>query len=345
VGDIVVSNRTFALCVCALLLMSTLSRSEQAKDLDGKDISFKLYGKYLVVVQGSLGELRKRNFLVDTGTNPTIVDEKIAEQLQLAPLTGMPNTLPVISGGVKAQFAVLPALQFGPIHRERLRVTVEDLSVFRDKVGTRIDAVVGLDVLGQSSFRIDYSRHRIFFGPLGVTGSTVSFSSGPPFVTVPMMIENRAVNVLIDTGTAGLVLFQSRLGAWDRGLPQLGVATTSGLAGPVYLPVLQVRKSVMGNEDVGIRQIYLGNGYNCCSFDGLMGISADQMRVIGFDFEHRLFTWQLQGAAIPTMSESRPEDCLPASAPGLALRSEAGGAPVSAFASGCGMVSAASMRR
>jgi Aspartyl protease len=344
VGDIVVSNRTFAVCVCALLVISPLCRSEQSNDLDGKNISFKLYGKYLVVVQGSLGELGKRNFLVDTGTNPTIVDEKIAEQLQLAPVTGMPNTLPVISGGVKAQFAVLPTLQFGPIHREGLRVAVEDLSLFRDKVGTRIDAVLGLDVLGQSSFRIDYSRRRIFFGPIGVTGSSVSFSSGPPFVTVPMMIENRSVNVLIDTGTAGLVLFQRRLGAWDRGLRQLGVATTSGLAGPVYLPVLQVTKSMMGSEDVGIRQIYLGDGYNCCSFDGLMGISADRMRMIGFDFEHKLFTWQLQGAAIPTMSESRPEGCLPASAPGLMPRSQASGALMSAFASGCA-VPAASMRR
>jgi hypothetical protein len=316
--------------------MSTLCRSEQNIDLSGKYIPFKLYGKYLVVVQGSLGELKKRNFLIDTGTNPSIVDKQVAKQLQLPLLTGMPNTLPVITGDVKAEFAVLPALQFGPIHRESLQVVIEDLSSFREKVGTRIDAVVGLDVLGQSSFRIDYSRRRIIFGPLAVTGSAVSFTSGPPFVTVPITIENRPLRLLVDTGTAGLVLFQNRLGTWHRGLPQLGIATTSGLAGSMYLPVMLVRKSSMGDHDVGIRQVYLSQGNDCCSFDGLMGISSEQMRVIGFDFEHQLFTWQLQDAAIPTMSESRPESCLPASAPGLSPRSQASGVLMSAVSAACG---------
>jgi hypothetical protein len=331
----VISNRTLSLCVCALLVTSSLCHSEQMTDLNGKKIPFKLFGKYLVVVEGSIGGLKKKNFLIDTGTNPTIVDEQIAKQLQLRSLTGMPDTLPVVTGVVRASFAVLSTLQFGPITRDSVKVVIEDLSPLRDKVGTRVDAVVGLDVLGSTSFRIDYSKKAIIFGPLDVSASTVPFNSGPPFVTVPITIDNRPLNLLVDTGTAGLVLFQSRLGAWHRGLPQLGMATTSGLAGQIYLPVMQVKTAFIGNHEIGIRRIYLSGSQNCCSFDGLIGISADQMKEIGFDFERKLFAWRLQDRAIPTMSEAGLASCLPASAPGLVPRSQASGALVAAFASGC----------
>jgi predicted aspartyl protease len=134
VGETVISNRTLTLCVCALLVTSTLCRSEQMSDLTGKKIPFKLYGKYLVVVEGSIGGLKKKNFLIDTGTNPTIVDEQIAKQLQLRSLTGMPDSLPVVTGVVRATFAVLPHLQFGPIRRDSMKVVIEDLSPLHEKV-------------------------------------------------------------------------------------------------------------------------------------------------------------------------------------------------------------------
>jgi predicted aspartyl protease len=315
------SNRTIALCVCALLITSSVGHSQENNTTTR--IHFKLYEKYLIVVQGSLGPLKKKNLLVDTGTNPTIVDQRIAKQLQLAPLTGEPNTMPVITGNVRAETSVLPVIDIGPIHQEDIRVVIEDLSPFTKMVGTRIDALVGLDVLGHSSFRIDYGRKEIVFGPVEVAGSTVRFASGPPFVTVPMTIENQPLKVLVDTGTSGLLLFARQLGAWHRGLARVGMASTAGLGGPTYLPVVEVNESRMGEHDVGVREVYLSNRPECCSFDGLMGITAAHMKQVGFDFQHGLFSWQLQDDAIPTMSEARPVSCLPASAPGLMPRSEA----------------------
>ncbi len=332
------SNRTIFLCVCVLLTSSSFGSGVENNNFNSRKISFKLYEKYLIVVQGSLGELKKKNLLIDTGTNPTIIDRSIAKQLQLAPITGTPDTLPVITGDVSAKWSVLPALQVGPVHRESIRVVVEDLSPFSEMVGARIDALVGLDVLGQSSFQIDYNRKEIVFGPVEFAGPSVRFGSEPPFVIVPMSIGKRQVNVLLDTGTSGVVLFARRLGTWPRGLAQVGIATSTGLAGPTtYLSVAQVNDAKIGDQDVGVRQVYLSNRPQCCSFDGLMGITSARMKQIGFDFEHGIFSWQLQSDAIPTMSEARSDSCLPASAPGLIPRSEASVERGSSDLSGCGV--------
>lgn len=323
-----------------LLTASSIGLSQENTGVTNK-IRFKLYEKYLIVVQGSLGQLKKKNLLVDTGTNPTIVDQSIAKQLQLEPLTGGPDTMPVITGNVRAQSSVLPVIDVGPIHQEDIRVVVQDLSPFTKMVGTRIDALVGLDVLGHSSFRIDYGRKEIVFGPMEVTGSTVRFESGPPFVTVPITIENQPLKILVDTGTSGLLLFARQLGAWQGGLARVGIASTAGLGGPTYLPVVEVSESRMGEHELGVREVYLSNRPECCSFDGLMGISSARMKQIAFDFEHGLFSWQLQDGAIPTMSEARSATCLPASSPGLFPRSGAvAGIAAPHLLSGCDLAPA-----
>jgi predicted aspartyl protease len=340
VGDTVKCNRTIALCVCALLTASSVGRSQENSGLNETKVHFKLYEKYLIVVQGSLGSLKKKNLLIDTGTNPTIIDQKIAKQLQLTRITGGSGTMPVITGNVRAESSVLPVVDIGPIHQEHIRVVIEDLSPFTKMVGTRIDALVGLDVLGHSNFRIDYVRKEIVFGPVEVAGSTVRFASGPPFVMVPMTIENQPLKILVDTGTSGLLLFARQLGAWQGGLARVGIASTAGLGGPTYLPVVEVSESRMGEHDLGVREVYLSNRPECCSFDGLLGISAARMKQIAFDFEKGLFSWQLQDGAIPTMSEARPVSCLPASAPGLMPRSGASAAIAAPDPSGCGLVPA-----
>jgi hypothetical protein len=48
------------------------------------EIPFQTYRDYLIVVQGSLGDTRRLNFIIDTGTYPSVVDSRIAQKLQMA---------------------------------------------------------------------------------------------------------------------------------------------------------------------------------------------------------------------------------------------------------------------
>lgn len=322
------TNKTACLCIFALLLANSALLAH------GQRVPFKLHGNHLLVVQGSLGRLNKRNFLLDTGANPSVVDEQVAQQASVQPLTTQPGTMDVVSGRIDSHYATLSSLQLGPVSRQSLPVAIADLSFLRAQVGTRIDAVVGLDVLGQNSFRIDYENKVIIFGPIEASAASVPFGSGPPLVTVPMMVDNKPVRVLVDTGTDGLILFRDHLAGWDARLSS-GSAQISDLAGGASLPMIQASETRVGDIEMGARNVYIADGHNCCRFDGLLGIAAPRVKEIGFDFEHNLITWQFQDRAIPTMSEAGPGNCLPPAAPGLAPR-----APAAGFAetSGCSAV-------
>ena len=44
-------------------------------------LPFKICGQQLIVVQGSIGQLEKRNFVIDTGAYPTVIDRELAGKL------------------------------------------------------------------------------------------------------------------------------------------------------------------------------------------------------------------------------------------------------------------------
>jgi hypothetical protein len=280
-------------------------------------VHFDLYGNYLVVVRGTLGNLKKRNLVIDTGTNPTILDQKIAQQLNVEPITTSVHSINVVSGSVRSDLALLPNLELGPLHCRNLRVAVADLGSLHSQLGIRIDAVVGLDVLANSNFLIDYAKKELIFGPIDPDLAALPFSSNGPFVSVPVTIDDKAISVMVDTGTASLILFADHLGDWRHQLPPAGLNTTTDLGGRAGLPLVRITRTRMGSAEFGPRNAYIAAGSGCCGFDGVMGITAARVKRIGFDFEKRQLSWQLQDRAIPTMSESVPPSCPTAWVPGF----------------------------
>jgi predicted aspartyl protease len=170
-------------------------------------VGFDLYGGYLIVVRGSAGPQKDLNFLLDTGVSNTLLDRRLAQKLHL---DERPGVLAGINGRVTAGRAIAPNLQIGPMSRDNLPVVIEDLSFFEKALPVRIDAVIGLDVLGKGAFEINYSSHQINFGPLPSLKNSLRLRMSGALPLVDAELNETSVHLLLDTGASSLILFEPK---------------------------------------------------------------------------------------------------------------------------------------
>jgi predicted aspartyl protease len=247
------------------------------------EVPIRVYRGYLVIVEGSIGSLEQQNLLVDTGTDRSIVNARIARSLGLSAMTGI---LTVSNGTVETEAAVLPELRVGPLHSSSLPVLVHDLDSLEHDLGIPVAAVIGMDVLGQSSFRLDYSAKRLVFGPVEARGIALPFEDASELVMVNLVVGSEPVHLLVDTGAAGLVFFESRVGK-RLTLEDLAMQRRdSSLLGSFRTEIVHPGELRLGGRRFWVQKAFLAKdkGDDRRTFDGLLGVGAMGFRSIAFDF-------------------------------------------------------------
>jgi predicted aspartyl protease len=253
------------------------------------EIPFKVYQEYLIVVDGRIGNLEHQNLLLDTGSNPSMIDRSISVKLGLQ---GASRDLSFFNKSVSSESVTLPDLQLGPLRRQNLSVMVADFSAISHGLGIRIDAVIGLDVLGATNFTVNYAKRRILFGTASVEHHTVQFSSGEQFITVNVKSGGRQLHLLLDTGTPQLVLFDGRLSGVDY-VPTSLVGTGHNASGNVHFSAVVLQQAKIGTLEVGPQpaSVVTSQPNFANDLDGLMGLSCLRPKRISFDFERQLLGW------------------------------------------------------
>lgn len=249
-------------------------------------LDFDLYRGYLIVTRGAIGDIRNAKFLIDTGTDPSVIDKRIAERmharLELAGLDTIHTKVPTWR-------TTVPSFLLGPVATQNSTVLVEDLSFLERDMGIRIDALIGLDVLRSTSFLVDYRSHHIRFGARVRSGSGVRFIHNPPFATVAMTLEGRPVQLLLDTGASSLMLFRTH---WPTS-PKSAVKHSINLAGDLARQLLELNSATLGDLELGRQTAYLVDDEKDArrDFDGLINPGLLGLRQIFFDFENRRLAW------------------------------------------------------
>lgn len=253
------------------------------------EIPFKAYQDYLIVVDGRIGSLEHQNLLLDTGSNPSMIDQNVSAKLGLQ---GASRDLALFNKNVASQNVTLPDLQCGPLRRQSLSVMVADFSAISRGLGTRIDAVIGLDVLGATNFTVDYAKRRILFGTASAEHHTVPFTSGEQFITVNVKSGGRQLHLLVDTGTPQLVLFENRLRGVDY-VPTSVVGTGHNASGNVRFGAVVLPQAKIGMLEVGPQRASVVTSQQdfASDLDGLMGVACLRPKRISFDFERQLLAW------------------------------------------------------
>jgi len=285
-------HRTLFSLVFALLMSGSFATAQSTNAQSSnvyEVIPAKLYHGYLMVVQGTMGDLRKRNFAIDTGAFPSVIDRSLAKKLRLV---AKREELHVVDRNLNSEAASVPKVEIGSLHLSDVHMVVEDLTEISENFRVHLDAIIGLDVLSSRNFRIDYSAKKLIFDPVDALSMSAPMHRIDAMACMDLQVDERPVRLLLDTGGASVLLFANRL-PWAATLT--GTAHTyTNLGGTFRLRGVPLRSLALHKTNLGSTPIYVSDARNLSDFhfDGLLATGALPVSRIDFDFKHQLFGWE-----------------------------------------------------
>jgi len=282
-------RRFTVLFLLSVVLLCIHALNAQETGLNDRVLPVYLVNDYMVIVRGSIGGIEKRNLLIDTGANPTVITRDLAKKLHLS---GSTEQFQAVGLNMNSQVVSLPSLQVGPIQVQNLRVLVQDLTEFDKKIGLRLDALVGLDVLAHSNFRIDYHEKKMIFGAVPPLPFAAPIRWTGHGACINAHVEGQTVSLLLDSGAADVVLFSRRIsGLADKS----GIVwDNTGLAGRFTVRQVKLNGFEAAGSNLGPREVFVSDNRNAerYPYEGLLALGSERFRQVGFDFEHQSFTWE-----------------------------------------------------
>jgi len=283
------SIRAF-LAISVLFLGTIGSEAKTPISTVSNELQMQLYSGYLIVVEARVGDLQGLKFLVDTGATNTAIDRKLADRLGLAK---EPGQLISIDKTVHVEWSKLPELDYGPEHFSNIPVVVQDMRYFLT-AGVHVDGIIGWDLLRRGSFRLDFARKQISFGPLEpFEGRTVAIRPEPLFLTIQVEMNGRPMSMIADTGMRGTAFYDGSLEAIRESYNVLARAVGTSAGGTVKSRCVLVPRLKLGTQDLD-REVQLVERPSSDSLQGIagyLGISALDAKQIAFDFEHNELRW------------------------------------------------------
>ena len=253
------------------------------------EIPFKLYGGFAIIVRGAIANQENLNFLVDTGAVPSVVHQRLAQRLNLR---GAAEEISVVNKSRSVERVSLPGLRLGEIEFPSASAHVVDLAEIELRLGVRLDAIVGLDVLGGRDFTIDYHLRRIRIGVAEASGEPIPFEiqteAGAPYLVLRMDLNSQPLHLLLDTGTDSLTLFADRIRNRVPRLLAFGASKDMGAGGQYSVQRVLVSLARVGTiEHRDLRAALVTSSASASGdFDGLFGPASMGIARIAFDFSH-----------------------------------------------------------
>ncbi|HKP68608.1 MAG TPA: pepsin/retropepsin-like aspartic protease family protein [Pyrinomonadaceae bacterium] len=143
--------------------------------------------KTLPLVNVTLNGQGPYKFLVDTGANVTILQMRVADDLNL----------PVLRPGDKSKLLALRSMEMNGAH-------FEDVVVGARSWNEDIDGIIGFGIFANLLFTMDYPKQQLILrkGELPATNGKDIFTYGldARCPTLEVVIGNERLNILVDTG-------------------------------------------------------------------------------------------------------------------------------------------------
>lgn len=173
-------------------------------------------GGYLMVVSVSINDRGPFDFLVDTGTNTTLIDPELAKELGLTPKDNL--QLASLASATNVPRYYLQTFRVGPAavsNQEALAVPLSQLTALDKK----IRGVLGMNFLLHFSFRLNYDRRTLELYPDPEEASVpaglrvpVEINESRLLIKVASSASPRGIwKLALDSGIAQFLVFQQRI--------------------------------------------------------------------------------------------------------------------------------------
>jgi predicted aspartyl protease len=253
------------------------------------EMPFQLYNGYLIVVEGRIGDLTGLKFILDTGVTTSVLDTKIAAKLKLS---GRLNHVVKFGKTVPVESSTIPEVQFGPVQARNVEMFIASLNKLSD-FARGVDALIGVDLLQLNNLTFDYDTRRVLFSPINHNIQGTQMRPEPTCFTVRVQVQGHPIDLLLDTGVEGVLLYEDRIRAHIPGLRMEPGAkkVTIGRrmnANLVTLPEMRLGPTVM---DARVLLIKGSPGNMLDGLDGYIGIAPFHPTRIAFDFGSKTLRW------------------------------------------------------
>ena len=252
-------------------------------------VHFDLVNDYLIVTRCSIGNLTSLQAVIDTGSTDIVVDTRVVRRLGL-PTTG--DSAVFVMRGTAVRGATAPSLVLGPIHTGPIPVIASDLSGIGDQLGIHVDVIIGMNLLRQSDFVIDYKARELRFGPVPTMQHQAQFENVEGLAIVVAGGVDPPLRLLVDTGFPQLLVFRNHL-AGTNAPHSATVALATGVD-PQDLQEIAPRSLEIGDCRFNRPNLLMSpnSGDLQGAFDGLLGPRFLHAHRIGFDFGRQMLRWE-----------------------------------------------------
>jgi predicted aspartyl protease len=212
---------------CVVALIGGFCVLTNAQTQPASIAQFKLLNGYLIVIPVTVNGAGPYEFLLDTGTNTTLVSAEFARQLRLRPVDRI--ELVTVAGSQIVPRARLENVTVGGKTARNLESLISDLREVR-AVKPEICGVLGMNFLAQFNYLINYRERRIKFEDDAELENSLS-GERLPFechegraIVLARPAKKKSWRLTLDSGIQNLLLFASdwrdlKLD-WAQGEPQ-----------------------------------------------------------------------------------------------------------------------------
>ena len=237
-------------------------------------------------------------FVRDTGSERSAIDAALVTPLGLKSV----GDVQILRNYRRQETTAAEAgtLGIGKQIFEHTLLTVVSTEAPSRALGTRVDGILGNDILGELSFKLNYSKQKLVLAPLPQLGSLTApvqlRRSGNQFF-IPVQTMSLPTELLLDTGTNSTNLswrtWQQLSQRWTPASIIDGVVRAGVPSPPAFLvclPNVSIGSVAIADQAVRIQRPVESGAFSTEQFAGILGSEILREFEITFDLKHgRIF--------------------------------------------------------